>query len=37
VDRARYKTTPGGVVVVPKGSPDYFARDSRDRGIGYSE
>ncbi len=36
-DRARYKTTPGGVVVVPKGSPDYFARDSRDRGIGYSE
>jgi glucose-1-phosphate adenylyltransferase len=35
--RARYKTTPGGVVVVPKGCPDYFARDSRDRGIGYSE
>ena len=36
-DEARYEVTPGGVVVVPKGSPDYFARDSRGNGPGYLE
>ena len=36
-DRAPYETTPGGVVVVPKGSPDYFASESRGGGVGYNE
>jgi glucose-1-phosphate adenylyltransferase len=36
-DRARYQVTPGGVVVVPKGRADYFARNSRGRGAGYDE
>jgi glucose-1-phosphate adenylyltransferase len=36
-DRSRYEVTPGGVVVVPKGSPDYFARNSRGGGPGYDE
>ena len=36
-DRARYVVTPGGVVVVPKGRTDYFARDSRGSGVGYDE
>jgi glucose-1-phosphate adenylyltransferase len=37
-DRQRYHVTPGGIVVVPKGSPDYFARDSRGGGgLGYLE
>jgi glucose-1-phosphate adenylyltransferase len=36
-DRARYPVTPGGVVVVPKGRTDYFARDSRGSGVGYDE
>jgi len=36
-DRARYQVTPGGVVVVPKGRTDYFARDSRGSGVGYDE
>lgn len=36
-DRARYEVSDGGVVVVPKGRADYFARDSRGRGLGYNE
>lgn len=36
-DRARYEVTPGGVVVVPKGTPDYFARGARGSGLGYGE
>ncbi len=36
-DRARYDVTPEGIVVVPKGSPDYYARESRGRGFGYAE
>jgi len=36
-DRARYQVTPGGVVVVPKGRTDYFARGSRGSGVGYDE
>ena len=36
-DRARYQVTPGGVVVIPKGRTDYFARDSRGSGLGYDE
>jgi glucose-1-phosphate adenylyltransferase len=36
-DCAHYETTPGGVVDGPKGSPDYFARDSRGGGVGYNE
>jgi glucose-1-phosphate adenylyltransferase len=36
-DRARYDVTPGGVVVVPKGRTDYYARDSRGSGVGYDE
>lgn len=37
-DRRRYVVTPNGVVVVPKGPADYFARDSRESGgIGYGE
>ena len=37
VDHMHYITTPGGVIVVPKGSPDYFARNSRGGGMGYDE
>jgi glucose-1-phosphate adenylyltransferase len=36
-DRGRYHVTPGGVVVLPKGSPSFYARDSRDGGSGYQE
>ncbi len=36
-DGARYEVTPGGVVVVPKGSSAYFARNSRGAGMGYGE
>jgi glucose-1-phosphate adenylyltransferase len=36
-DAARYTVTPQGVVIVPKGNPDYFARDSRGQGLGYDE
>ena len=36
-DRRRYHVTDGGVVVVPKGPSDYFARDSRGWGVGYDE
>jgi glucose-1-phosphate adenylyltransferase len=36
-DKAAYEVTPGGVVVIPKGSPEYFARDSRGSGLGYDE
>ncbi|MGD8592296.1 MAG: glucose-1-phosphate adenylyltransferase [Gammaproteobacteria bacterium] len=36
-DRRRYHITNGGVVVVPKGKPSYYARNSRGSGIGYQE
>jgi len=36
-DKARYVVTPGGIVVIPKGRPDYFARDGRGSGMGYGE
>ena len=36
-DAGRYHVTPGGVVVFPKGSPSFYARDSRDGGSGYQE
>jgi glucose-1-phosphate adenylyltransferase len=36
-DSALYVVTPGGVVVVPKGRPDFYARDSRGGGLGYNE
>ncbi len=36
-DRKCYEVTPKGVVVIPKGSPDYFARNSRGTGLGYLE
>ncbi|MGB7934222.1 MAG: hypothetical protein WCH04_18765 [Gammaproteobacteria bacterium] len=36
-DGTRYQVTPGGVVVVPKGRTDYFARNSRGSGTGYDE
>jgi glucose-1-phosphate adenylyltransferase len=36
-DSKQYPVTPAGVVVVPKGRADYFARDSRGGGLGYDE
>lgn len=36
-DRRRYHVTPQNVVVIPKGMPDYFARNYRGRGLGYDE
>ena len=36
-DRGRYSVTPGGVVVLPRGRTDFFARDSRSSGPGYDE
>ncbi len=36
-DTARYQVTPGGVVVVPKGDPDYVARGGRGSSFGYAE
>ncbi len=36
-DRARYEVTPRSVVVIPRGSPEYFARNSRGSGLGYAE
>ena len=36
-DRKYYHVTPGGIVVIPKGEPNYFARNSRGRGVGYNE
>lgn len=36
-DRARYEVTSSGLVVVPRGRPEYFARDSRGTGLGYDE
>jgi glucose-1-phosphate adenylyltransferase len=32
-----YHVTDGGVVVVPKGKLNYFARDSCGGGMGYQE
>ncbi|MBI5451788.1 MAG: glucose-1-phosphate adenylyltransferase [Gammaproteobacteria bacterium] len=37
-DQTRYKVTPGGVVVVPRGPTDYYARNTRGAGgSGYAE
>ncbi|MFA7388175.1 MAG: glucose-1-phosphate adenylyltransferase, partial [Thiohalobacteraceae bacterium] len=36
-DRRLYHLTPGGVVVVPRGGDDYYARNSRGKGPGYAE
>ncbi|MFO7593623.1 MAG: glucose-1-phosphate adenylyltransferase [Pseudomonadota bacterium] len=36
-DRSRYVVTPDGVVVIPKGRADYFARNTRGSGLGYHE
>jgi glucose-1-phosphate adenylyltransferase len=36
-DKKRYTVSPGGVVVVPLGNIDYYARDSHGEGPGYSE
>jgi glucose-1-phosphate adenylyltransferase len=36
-ERASYDVTPGGVVVIPKGRTEYFARNSRGAGPGYGE
>ena len=36
-DMHGYTVTPGGVVVVPKGEVNIYARDSRGNGPGYAE
>jgi glucose-1-phosphate adenylyltransferase len=36
-DRARYTVTPSGVVVIPRGNTDYFARERPRGGLGYME
>jgi glucose-1-phosphate adenylyltransferase len=36
-DEKHYTVSPGGVVVVPGGKINYYARDSRGDGPGYSE
>ena len=36
-DRERHHVTPGGIVVVPKGDPNYFARGARAAGSAYRE
>jgi glucose-1-phosphate adenylyltransferase len=36
-DEKRYTVSPGGVVVIPQGGVNYYARDSRGDGPGYSE
>lgn len=36
-DRARYDVTASGVTVLPLGRPDFFARDTRNKGPGYDE
>jgi glucose-1-phosphate adenylyltransferase len=36
-DEKRYTVSPGGVVVVPLGKIDFFARESHGEGPGYSE
>lgn len=36
-DRARHHVTPGGVVVVSKGDPNYYARGVRAAGSAYRE
>jgi len=37
IDRQKYYVTPGGIVVIPKGEPNYYGRNSRGRGLGYNE
>lgn len=36
-DEKRYKVSPGGIVVVPLGKVNYYARDARGSGPGYAE
>ena len=36
-DKQQYYVTEAGVVVVPKGNPAFFARNSRNHGFGYQE
>ncbi len=36
-DAERYYRSPGGIVVVPRGTSLYYARDSRGAGFGYAE
>jgi glucose-1-phosphate adenylyltransferase len=36
-DAAKYKMSPGGVLVVPRGHSPYYPRGGRDYGIGYAE
>ena len=36
-DQTRYKVTPKGITVLPRGRVDYFARDSQRSGVGYDE
>ena len=36
-DRERYDVTPAGVVVIPRGRVDYYARDPKRGGPGYME
>lgn len=36
-DQSRYHVSPGGIVVVPKGKPECYARELRGRGLGYLE
>jgi glucose-1-phosphate adenylyltransferase len=36
-DKQLYNVTPKGVVVVPRGSVDFFAREDRGHGRGYAE
>lgn len=36
-DARRYQVTPGGVVVIPTGNVNFYARDSRGNGPGYAE
>lgn len=36
-DKRYFQVTPAGVVVVPKGSPDYYGRDAHGSEMGYME
>lgn len=36
-DQQQYQVTPKGVVVIPRGRVDFFARNSRGNGPGYAE
>jgi glucose-1-phosphate adenylyltransferase len=36
-DNKKYVVSPGGIVVLPMGKINFFARDSRGKGPGYAE